>query len=101
MPVLHLRVRRAATALGATLVVVHPRATGLDPDADHVVRYRPGDGFGLLERLSSGSGDLASVAAALAAAGTGAIAVAAYRQIGYDNRQLSKADFRKIYSFKK
>jgi len=66
MPVLHLRVRRAATALGATLVVVHPRATGLDPDADHVVRYRPGDGFGLLERLSSGAGDLASVAAALA-----------------------------------
>jgi phospholipid/cholesterol/gamma-HCH transport system ATP-binding protein len=31
LPVLHLRVRRAATALGASVIVVHPRATGLDP----------------------------------------------------------------------
>jgi len=70
LPVLHLRVRRAVTALGATLIVVHPRRTGLDPDADHVVRYRPGEGFSLLDRLRVGSGDLAPVAAAL---GTGPV----------------------------
>ncbi len=67
LPVLHLRVRRAATALGATLIVIHPRATGLDPDADHVVRYRPGGGFDLLDRLRRGDGDLAPVAKALEA----------------------------------
>ncbi|HSM02238.1 MAG TPA: NADH-quinone oxidoreductase subunit NuoG [Acidimicrobiia bacterium] len=65
LPVLYLRVRRAATALGATLIVVHPRATGLDPEADHVVRYRPGEGGALLERLARGDGDLADVRAAL------------------------------------
>ncbi|OFW64421.1 MAG: NADH dehydrogenase (quinone) subunit G, partial [Actinobacteria bacterium RBG_16_67_15] len=65
LPVLHLRVRRAATALGATAIVVHPRATGLDPDADHVVRYRPGEGVALLGRLAAGEGDLAPVRAAL------------------------------------
>jgi len=65
LPVLHLRVRRAATALGATLIVIHPRATGLDPDADHIVRYRPGTGFDLLDRLQRRDGDLAAVAAAL------------------------------------
>jgi len=67
LPVLHLRVRRAATELGATLIVVHPRRTGLDPDADHVVHYRPGDGFSVLDRLRAGADDLAPVAAALAA----------------------------------
>jgi NADH-quinone oxidoreductase subunit G len=65
LPVLHLRVRRAATALGATLIVIHPRATGLDPDADHVARYRPGGGFDLLDRIRRGDGDLAPVAKAL------------------------------------
>jgi len=65
LPVLYLRVRRAATALGATLVVVHPRATGLDRAATHVVRYRPGEGEDLLRRLAAGEGDLAAVRAAL------------------------------------
>ncbi len=65
LPVLHLRVRRAATALKATLIAVHPRATGLDPDAAHVVRYRPGEGGALLRRLAAGDGDLAAVRAAL------------------------------------
>jgi len=65
LPVLYLRVRRAATALGATLIVVHPRTTGLDRDATHVVRYRPGEGGALLERLAKGDGDLAGVRAAL------------------------------------
>ncbi|MBI5157086.1 MAG: NADH-quinone oxidoreductase subunit NuoG [Acidimicrobiia bacterium] len=65
LPVLHLRVRRAATALGADVVVVHPRATGLDRDAAHVVRYRPGEGAATLQRLAAGEGDLAAVRAAL------------------------------------
>ena len=61
LPVLYLRVRRAVTELGATLVVVHPRATGLDSIADHVVRYRPGEGGALLAALAAGEGDLADV----------------------------------------
>jgi len=65
LPVLYLRVRRAATELGATLIVVHPRRTGLDDVADHVVRYRPGEGGELLERLRSGSEELAAVTGAL------------------------------------
>ena len=65
LPVLYLRVRRAARALGATLIVIHPRATGLDREATHVVRYRPGEGAALLDRLGKGEGDLAAVRAAL------------------------------------
>jgi NADH-quinone oxidoreductase subunit G len=65
LPVLYLRVRRAATELGATLIVVHPKGTGLDADADHTVRYRPGEGGALLSRLIAGDGDLAPVRAAL------------------------------------
>ena len=37
-PVLYLRVRRAATELGATLIVVHPRRTGLHDVATHTLR---------------------------------------------------------------
>jgi NADH-quinone oxidoreductase subunit G len=65
LPVLYLRVRRAATALGATLVVVHPRATGLDDVAAHTIRYRPGEGADLLTRLAAGVGDLDAVREAL------------------------------------
>jgi NADH-quinone oxidoreductase subunit G len=65
LPVLYLRVRRAATELGAKLIVVHPRATGLDPVATHTVRYRPGAGTELLRRLAEGSGDLADIRQAL------------------------------------
>jgi NADH-quinone oxidoreductase subunit G len=66
LPVLYLRVRRAATELGATLVVVHPRETGLDHCADHTLRYRPGEGNDLLERLLGGDAELEDVSAALA-----------------------------------
>ena len=65
LPVLYLRVRRAATELGAKLIVVHPRATGLDPVATHTVRYRPGAGTEMLRRLADGSGDLAEARKAL------------------------------------
>ena len=65
LPVLYLRVRRAAQELGAKLVVVHPRATGLDDVAGHVVRYRAGHGADVLRRLAAGEGDLADARAAL------------------------------------
>ncbi|HZD05555.1 MAG TPA: molybdopterin-dependent oxidoreductase, partial [Longimicrobiales bacterium] len=70
-PTLYLRVRAAADghdpnrivsnsdALtirrpGARLVVIHPRRTGLDPVASHVIRYRPGGGGELLDALQEG-----------------------------------------------
>ena len=65
LPVLYLRVRRAATALGAKVIVVHPRATGLDRVAAHAIRYRPGEGAALLRRLAAGEGDLAAARQAL------------------------------------
>ncbi|HVR33964.1 MAG TPA: NADH-quinone oxidoreductase subunit NuoG, partial [Acidimicrobiia bacterium] len=64
-PTMYLRVRRAAQELGATLIVVHPRATGLDDRASHIVRYRPGSGAELLSELRSGAGTHAAVATAL------------------------------------
>lgn len=54
-PTLYLRVRRAAQELGKTLVVVHPRATGLDDRATHKLTYRPGGGFALLDEFGSGA----------------------------------------------
>lgn len=53
-PTLYLRVRRAAQQLGKTLVVVHPRVTGLDDRATHKLNYRPGGGFGLLAEVTDG-----------------------------------------------
>ena len=53
-PTLYLRVRRAAQELGVPLVVVHPRATGLDDRATHKLTYRPGGGFALLDALANG-----------------------------------------------
>ncbi|MBN2113861.1 MAG: molybdopterin-dependent oxidoreductase, partial [Acidimicrobiia bacterium] len=65
LPVLYLRVRRAAAHLGARLVVVHPRGNGLDPVAKHSLRYRPGEGAEMLRRLSNGEGEAAAARAAL------------------------------------
>ena len=50
-PTLYLRVRRAAQELGKTLIVVHPRATGLDDRATHKLTYRPGGGPEFLQNL--------------------------------------------------
>jgi NADH-quinone oxidoreductase subunit G len=63
-PTLYLRVRRAAQKLGKTLVVVHPRSTGLDDRATHKLTYRPGGGFALLDVLTTD--EHADVARALA-----------------------------------
>jgi NADH-quinone oxidoreductase subunit G len=53
-PTLYLRVRRAAQELGVKLIVVHPRATGLDDRASVKLNYRPGGGFALLDGIASG-----------------------------------------------
>ncbi len=53
-PTLYLRARRAAQELGVTLIVVHPRATGLDDRATHKLSYRPGGGFALLDEIANG-----------------------------------------------
>ncbi len=66
-PTLYLRVRRAAQELGATLIVVHPRATGLDDRADHVLRYRPGSGAEMLAALRAGEGECGAARDALGA----------------------------------
>ncbi|MGB5379912.1 MAG: molybdopterin-dependent oxidoreductase, partial [Acidimicrobiia bacterium] len=65
LPVLYLRVRRAATELGAKLVVVHPRRNGLDDVATESVRYKPGTGPEVLRKLSSGDGAYEAARAAL------------------------------------
>jgi NADH-quinone oxidoreductase subunit G len=64
-PVLYLRVRRAATELGANLIVVHPRRTGLDDVAAHKIRYKPGRGPDVLREMVAGDGDYAEVRAVL------------------------------------
>ncbi len=63
-PTLYLRVRRAAQELGAKLVVVHPRATGLDDRAAHKLTYKPGSGSSLLAEITAG--EHPEVSAALA-----------------------------------
>ena len=64
-PILYLRVRRAAQELGAILIVIHPRGTGLDDRATHKITYRPGTGPDVLERLKAGEGELRAAREAL------------------------------------
>ena len=56
-PTLYLRVRRAAQELGAGLVVIHPRRTGLDDRASAKVTYRPGYRRGGAGRTGGGRGE--------------------------------------------
>ena len=53
-PTLYLRVRHAVQENGATLIIIHPRRTGLDDRADHKLSYRPGAGADLLIALKGG-----------------------------------------------
>lgn len=64
-PILYLRVRRAAGELGAKLVILHPRRTGLDDRASHKFAYRPGRGAEMLQALRDGEGPLAAARGAL------------------------------------
>ena len=54
LPILHLRLRKAASR-GAKLFVIHPRRTALSDVAEHVI-CPPGGEADLLERLLEGSG---------------------------------------------
>ena len=65
LPVLYLRVRHAVTELGARLVVLHPRRTGLDDVATHKFVYRPGRGPDILRKLIAGEGPYAGARQAL------------------------------------
>ena len=58
-PTLYLRVRRAAQELGAQLVVIHPRRTGLDDRASLKITYQPGRGGEVLSELMNGEGRMA------------------------------------------
>jgi NADH-quinone oxidoreductase subunit G len=62
---LYLRVRRAAQTLGAALIVVHPRRTGLDDRATYKFTYRPGEGAAVLAKLAAGEGEFAAARRAL------------------------------------
>ncbi len=64
-PTLYLRVRRAAQELGAKLIIVHPRRTGLDDRATFKFGYKPGDGGRVLSELMAGQGEYAAARAAL------------------------------------
>jgi NADH-quinone oxidoreductase subunit G len=64
-PTLYLRVRRAAQERGATLVIVHPRRTGLDDRAAFKFSYRPGAGAEVLSELKVGTGPYQTVRAVL------------------------------------
>jgi NADH-quinone oxidoreductase subunit G len=72
VPILHLRLRKAARA-GARIVVLHPRRTRLHDVAEHVL-CRPGEESRLLGLASSGRGPLAKIGSALKdAAGAGLV----------------------------
>jgi len=51
LPVLYLRLRRAAVELGVPIIDVAPRDHGLSPYATAKVRYRPGEEGGVCEQL--------------------------------------------------
>jgi NADH-quinone oxidoreductase subunit G len=74
LPVLSLRVRRAAVELGIPLIEVSPRATGLTRDATAVLRHLPGEAGAMATQLAravtghgtaSGDGQLERATAAL------------------------------------
>jgi len=74
VPILHLRIRKAA-ARGAKVFVLHPRRTRLHDVAEHLI-VRPGQEVSVLDRMREGVDDgtfEARVAAALRAAGDAAV----------------------------
>ncbi|MDQ3991939.1 MAG: NADH-quinone oxidoreductase subunit NuoG, partial [Actinomycetota bacterium] len=56
LPILHLRIRKAARDHGARVLVVHPRRTALADVAEHVL-CRPGQEAAILEALAGSLGD--------------------------------------------
>jgi NADH-quinone oxidoreductase subunit G len=78
VPILHLRLRKAAAA-GARIVVLHPRRTRLWDVAEHIL-CRPGDEAWLLEKEEGRHRpEIEAVAAALREAGDAGLVVAGPR----------------------
>jgi len=77
VPILHLRLRKAARH-GARIVVVHPRRTRLHDVAEHVL-CRPGQEADLFDQARRGEGPLAGVVAELRSTGDGAVLLAGPR----------------------
>jgi NADH-quinone oxidoreductase subunit G len=77
VPILHLRLRKAARR-GARIVVLHPRRTRLWDVAEHVL-CRPGSEAGILSAAAAGSGELAGAFASLAEAGSRGLVIAGPR----------------------
>jgi NADH-quinone oxidoreductase subunit G len=74
LPVLHLRVRRAAVELGVPVIEIAPRATGLTRDVTAVLRHAPGEAGAMAEQFAralagdgtaSGSGSIEKAVSAL------------------------------------
>jgi NADH-quinone oxidoreductase subunit G len=80
LPILHLRLRKAA-ARGAQIFVIHPRRTALADVAEHVI-CPPGGEADLLERLLEARGEddeTSRIAEAMAGARDGAVILAGPR----------------------
>jgi NADH-quinone oxidoreductase subunit G len=74
LPVLHLRVRRAAVDLGVPVIEIAPRATGLTRDVTAVLRHAPGEAGAMADQFAralagdgtaSGSGSIEKAVSAL------------------------------------
>jgi NADH-quinone oxidoreductase subunit G len=74
LPVLHLRVRRAAVELQVPVIELSPRATGLTRDVTAVLRHAPGEARAMAEQFAralagdgtaSGSGSIEKAVSAL------------------------------------
>ena len=83
IPILHLRLRKAARA-GAKIWVVYPRRTRLHDVATHIL-VRPGDEVAMLGASGPGrSGDFDEAVAALRDAGESGVVIAGERLAGGD-----------------
>jgi NADH-quinone oxidoreductase subunit G len=81
VPILHLRIRKAARR-GARVFVIHPRLTRLRDVAERNVVCRPGEEASLLRRIALGAdddADVGAIAAALRAAEGSAVVLAGPR----------------------
>jgi len=74
LPILHLRVRRAAVELGVPVIELSPRATGLTRDVTAVLRHAPGEAGVMAQQFAralagdgtaSGSGSIEKAVSAL------------------------------------
>src|SRR5439155_20908684 len=77
VPILHLRLRKAARR-GARMLVLHPRRTRLHDVAEHVLCV-PGEERSVLAEAAAGRGPLADIVGALTEAGGNGVVIAGPR----------------------